>query len=93
MSCSVVGPPGGRAILCGMRGTKTNAKPCVYCHRPATHLCDHRVPDRTVKGWTFKGCTCDVPLCERCRTVAAGKDYCRDHAPKPTREQLQATQL
>lgn len=56
---------GGTAIVCGTRRRKRCA-----CGRPATLLCDWKVP----------GGTCDADLCSRCTTSPApDKDLCRTH--------------
>ena len=76
MPCNPVKlPGGGTAIVCSGRGRRP--KPCAYCGRPSSRLCDFPVTkDRGVKG------TCDAPLCERCTARIAGDgDLCRAHAP------------
>lgn len=69
---------GQRAIVCGGR---TQPKRC-KCGRPATLLCDWKVPER-------KSGTCDAPICSSCSTSPApDKDICPAH--KPTLEAWQA---
>jgi len=53
------------------------SKPCAYCSRPSSRLCDFPVmKDHGIKG------TCDCPLCDRCTTGFAREgDLCRAHAP------------
>jgi hypothetical protein len=59
-------PGGGTAIVCSSRRRKRCA-----CGRPATLLCDWKVP----------GGTCDTDLCARCTTSPApDKDLCSTHA-------------
>jgi hypothetical protein len=67
MACEhVTMPGGGTAIVCGARPRKRCA-----CGRPATLLCDWKVP----------GGTCHADLCSRCTTSPApDKDLCRMHA-------------
>lgn len=71
MTCQGVSlPGGGSAIVCGVRGRKRCG-----CGKPATLLCDWKVPER-------KSGTCDTPMCAACSTPAApGKDICPAHAP------------
>ena len=62
-------PDGSRGIVCG-RGPVQRCK----CGRPATLLCDWKVPDKQTG-------TCDAPLCEACTTSPAPeKDLCAKHA-------------
>lgn len=69
MPCHTVATPGGAAIVCGVRGRQRCA-----CGRPATLLCDWKVP-------TKKSGTCDAPICSRCATSPAqDKDLCEKHA-------------
>lgn len=71
-----------RGFIC-TRGNR--AKPCKYCGRPHTKLCDY--PLRGAKA----GKTCDIPMCDRCAThVEPDTDYCRAHAEE---ESLLATEL
>lgn len=70
MTCEhVILPNGTAAIVCG-RGRRQRCK----CGRPATLLCDWKVPSR-------RSGTCDAPICDRCTTSpAADKDLCPAHA-------------
>lgn len=53
-------------------------KPCAYCGRPSSRLCDFPVKVGDLGHKT----TCDAPLCDRCTTKIAGDgDLCRTHAP------------
>lgn len=69
MACEFVPiPGGGTAIVCSTRQRQRCA-----CGRPATRLCDWKVP-------TKKSGTCDVPLCSICTTSPAReKDLCAKH--------------
>lgn len=70
MACEHVQlPDGSRAIVCG---PKKKQQRCA-CGRPATLLCDWKVPSR-------KSGTCDAPICSHCTTSPArNKDLCPDH--------------
>lgn len=70
MNCQRVSlPTGGAAIVCGTR----RREKC-KCGRPATLLCDWKVP-------TKSSGTCDAPICASCSTSPApDKDLCRAHA-------------
>jgi hypothetical protein len=62
-------PDGGTAIICS-GGKRQRCK----CGRPATLLCDWKVPKR-------QSGTCDAPICASCATSPApGKDLCPTHA-------------
>lgn len=65
-------PTGGHAIVCGPRERKKRCS----CGRPASLLCDWKVPTkRNPKK------TCDAPICDRCTTSPAeDKDLCPAHA-------------
>jgi hypothetical protein len=66
-------PDGGMALVCS-RGRRS--RPCRYCGRASSRLCDFPVLRGLHKG------TCDTPICERCTTRIAGDgDLCRVHAP------------
>jgi ribosomal protein S14 len=68
-------PAGTAAIVC-TRGR--NSKPCAYCGRPHTRLCDF-FPLTGPKA----GKTCDEPMCTSCATrpdATQDLDYCRAHA-------------
>jgi hypothetical protein len=71
MTCDRITLPGGaRAIVCSSRKRQRCA-----CGKPATLLCDWKVPTRRIG-------TCDAPMCTGCSTEAApGKDICPTHAP------------
>lgn len=71
MGCERIAlPGGGAAIVCG---TRTRTRRCA-CGRPATLLCDWKVPGR-------RSGTCDKPICDDCTTSPArGKDLCPAHA-------------
>lgn len=61
---------GGRAIVCGTGRPRAKCR----CGRPATLLCDWKLPTR-------RSGTCDAPLCPACTAAPApGKDLCPDHA-------------
>lgn len=61
-------PNGAAAIVCSSRKRQRCA-----CGRPATLLCDWKVPG--------KSGTCDAPICTACATSPApGKDLCAVHA-------------
>lgn len=70
MTCEHVTFPGGAsAIVCGPRRRQRCG-----CGRPATLLCDWKVPAR-------RSGTCDAPLCDRCTfSPAPDKDLCPAHA-------------
>jgi hypothetical protein len=72
MTCEHVSlPGGGSAIVCSSRRRQR-----CKCGRPATLLCDWKVPSK-------KSGTCDAPICDQCTTSpAAGKDVCPKHAPE-----------
>lgn len=60
---------GARAIVCSSRRRQRCA-----CGRPATLLCDWKVPAN-------KSGTCDTPICSRCTTSPVpDKDLCPAHA-------------
>lgn len=62
-------PDGGTAIVCS--GGKRQR---CQCGRPATLLCDWKVPER-------RSGTCDQPICTTCTTSPApDKDLCPTHA-------------
>lgn len=69
MTCTrVILADGKTAIVCTARGRRCK------CGRPATLLCDWKVPAR-------KNGTCDKPICTKCTTSPAkDKDLCPDHA-------------
>lgn len=69
MTCDHVSlPGGGSAIVCSSRTRQRCG-----CGRPATRLCDWKVPTR-------KSGTCDAPVCARCaHQPAPGKDLCPQH--------------
>lgn len=72
MVCETVSLPGGEIVIaCSrQRGRRRRCK----CGRPATLLCDWKMPRR-------KSGTCDAPLCAGCSTAPApGKDLCPAHA-------------
>lgn len=71
MACERVSlPGGGHAIVCGSRPRSRCA-----CGKPATLLCDWKVPER-------RSGTCDAPICASCSTSPAPeKDICPAHAP------------
>lgn len=70
MACERVTLPGGQAaIVCGTRRRQR----CT-CGRPATQLCDWRVPSKRSR-------TCDKPICRTCAvSPAPEKDLCPAHA-------------
>lgn len=72
MACGTVKLPGGAfAIVCGL----PKPKPCIYCGRPHTKLCDFPLEAQK------KGKTCDRPMCDRCTThIDPDTDYCGPHA-------------
>ena len=54
-------------------GPKKRAKPCAFCGKTSTRLCDGK--------WVSEGkkTSCDKPICEAHRTVLPGdRDYCPD---------------
>lgn len=69
MTCHHVAlPEGGHAIVC----TGEKRQRC-KCGRPATLLCDWKVPAK-------RSGTCDAPICEQCATSPApDKDLCPTH--------------
>lgn len=71
MACERVSLPGGiQAIVCG---TRSRRQRCA-CGKPATLLCDWKVPTR-------RSGTCDAPICASCATSPAPeKDICPAHA-------------
>jgi hypothetical protein len=56
---------------------RSRAKPCVYCKKPSTQLCDF--PIEKLKNGKFK--TCDMPLCLNCsqKGVSNDTDFCKPH--------------
>ena len=65
-------PGGGSAIVCGTRQPRQRCG----CGKPATLLCDWKVPN-TIR----KSQTCDAPICVSCTTSPApDKDLCPRHA-------------
>lgn len=72
MPCERVSlPGGGLAIVCGTRASRQRCA----CGKPATLLCDWKVPAR-------RSGTCDAPICSSCATSPAPeKDICPAHAP------------
>jgi hypothetical protein len=70
MTCTPVSlPGGGAAIVCNDRRRRR-----CKCGRPATLLCDWKVP-------TKKSGTCDKPVCISCTfSPAPDKDLCAEHA-------------
>jgi hypothetical protein len=70
MTCEhVTLPNGARAIICSSRRRRRCA-----CGRPATLLCDWKVPAR-------RSGTCDRPICADCATSPVpDKDLCPAHA-------------
>lgn len=70
MACEhVLLPGGGHAIVCS-RGPRERCA----CGRPATLLCDWKVPAN-------RSGTCDAPICASCTTSPAPeKDLCARHA-------------
>lgn len=71
MPCERYVSPDGQtvAIICS-RGRRA-AKPCHYCGKPSTSLCDYPIRD---------GKTCDKPMCNYCKTnVGPDLDVCREH--------------
>lgn len=72
MPCEHVTLPGGQhAIVCTGRG---GGRKCVVCKRPATRLCDWKVPE-AANG------TCSTPLCARhSHRPAPDKDLCPQHS-------------
>jgi hypothetical protein len=63
-------PGGGTAIVCGPR---VKSRPCHFCKRPSTKLCDAPDPFR-------ESGTCDAPLCDACAVkVGPNRDYCPNH--------------
>ena len=77
MPCQTVSMPNrGRAIVCGSHRRQRCA-----CGRPATLLCDWKVPAK-------RSGTCDVPICSSCTTSPAqDKDLCATHAAEFVRWQ------
>jgi len=73
MPCRPVPLPGGFAVVCG---PGNRSKPCTYCGRNSSRLCDFPVLRKGIKT------TCDAPLCDRCtQRIAGDGDLCRAHAP------------
>jgi len=77
--------PGVRGVVCGPR---PRSKPCAFCPRAASRLCDGvtrkaAVPtDPTFEDVALQDSTCDKRLCDRCsRSPEDGKDYCPGCAP------------
>lgn len=73
MTCELIDIPGvGKGFVCG----KLPPRQKCGCGRPATLLCDWKVPN-TIR----KSQTCDAPICSRCTTSPApDKDLCKRHA-------------
>ena len=63
------------AIICMRSGSKRRvATSCVHCVKPATRLCDWKLPG---------GGTCSQPLCdEHSHAPALEKDLCPRHAER-----------
>lgn len=61
--------------VCSRGTSRSSAKPCVYCGRASSKLCDFPV---IRKG---KKTTCDAALCDKCalQGVSADVDFCRPH--------------
>ena len=70
MTCERVTLPNGTAAI----ACSSNRRQRCKCGRPATLLCDWKVPTR-------RSGTCDKPICSRCTTSPAPeKDLCATHA-------------
>lgn len=78
MPCtSVTLPDGSAAIVCS-RGPRRQR--CA-CGKPATRLCDWKVPATASEGGHATRATCDAPICASCSTSPAPeKDLCPTHA-------------
>lgn len=67
-----------RGIICSR--SPVQLPPCHRCGRPATRLCDFRLP--APAGGAER--TCDRPLCPACtRRVGRDTDYCDEHFRDP----------
>lgn len=72
MPCDRVTLPDGTAAIVCSRGPR---RARCACGKPATRLCDWKVPGR-------RSGTCDAPICASCATSPApDKDICPAHAP------------
>lgn len=80
MTCEHIKIGDMHAIVC-TRGPKSRPKPCEFCNRPSTQLCDF--PVETFVGHDGKkhaAKTCDKRLCGVCaRRGKSGRDYCPSH--------------
>lgn len=78
MACERVSlPGGGHAIVCG---TRSRRQRCA-CGKPATRLCDWKVPAAVSASGHATRATCDAPICASCATSPAPeKDLCPAHA-------------
>lgn len=66
-------PDGAEALVCSRGRRRKAPRPCSYCERPSTRLCDYPM-SRTR--------TCDRALCDlHTAEVAKGTDMCAFHAP------------
>lgn len=74
----------GRPIgfICG-RGPRS--KPCLYCGRPSSRLCDFALTGK------WAGRTCDKAMCQGCTwSPEPEKDYCRAHRALIEKEKADA---
>lgn len=78
MPCNRVDLGGGySAIVCSGR---PRAKPCAYCRKPSTRLCD--APQEAPRTGT-----CDRPMCDGCTfREEPERDLCRQHRPASVTE-------
>lgn len=82
MPCIVVPIPGGGHAIVKVAKSR---KKCFVCGRPgADRLCDYPV-SHSPSDLAFTG-TCDRLLCQTCRTVIKGADYCPERVEAKRRE-------
>jgi hypothetical protein len=72
MPCNMIDFGDGTTAIVCTRGRRQ--KPCRWCGRPHTKLCDFPLSGAKA------GKTCDAPMCDRCATsVGPNLDYCPPH--------------
>ncbi len=74
-----------RGTICGPRGRKP--KPCAYCGKPSSKLCDFVIGYGPGESPSTPGMaaakTCDKPICGACSVhTEPDTDICRRHLPE-----------